>query len=175
MIGITASKLLRIEKLDRNKVWSALYYDGEAKAYYVKRFCFEVSDNNPLLFIADSRDSRFIELVDDRHPRMEITFGGKNEGRSPEVVNVEEFIAKKGLGAKGKRVSALVVSSVKFIEGLHLPEDDLESVEENGEPVDIEVQVPADEEITVEAPTIEVERVDPDEPGYEPGEELTLF
>lgn len=168
-------ELLRIEKLDKNKVWSALYYDGEAKSFYVKRFSFEVSDNNPMSFVSDSKDSRFVGLVNDRHPRIEITFGGKNEGRSPEVVNVEEFIAKKGIGAKGKRVSALTVASVKFIEGLHLPEDDFEAVEEIEGPADIEVQVPENEVSVVDAPTIEVERINPEDDGYEPGVELTLF
>lgn len=169
-------ELLLIEKLDAGKTWSAIYYDGEAKSLYIKRFGFDVSDNNPVSFISDAKGSYFVAIVDDRHPQMELTFGGKNEGRSPEVVNVEEFIAKKGLGAKGKRVSSLVVASARFIEGLHLPEDDLvaEEADENTE-ADIEVNVDSNESIDIEAPVIEIESVDPDKEGYEPGEELTLF
>ena len=46
-----------------------------------------------------------------------------------EVVDAEEFIAKKGVAAKGKRVSAMDVKSVKFGEPLHKPEDDVVPVE----------------------------------------------
>jgi len=157
-------ELDRIEKLDPGKIWSALYWDDEIKSFYVKRFCFEVSDNNPVCFISESKGSYLVGLVDHRHPQMEISFAGKNEGRSPEVVNVEEFIARKGIGAKGKRVSALVVGGVKFIEGLHLPEDDLILPDESNEPVP---QEESGEEVVVEIPDIRTE--------YEPGDELTLF
>ena len=47
-----------------------------------------------------------------------------------EAVDAEEFIAKKGLQAKGKKVSAMDVKSVKFIEPLHKPEDDVIPSEE---------------------------------------------
>ena len=59
------------------------------------------------------------------HPQMEITFGGKHVQREAEKVDVEEFIAKKGLQAKGKKVSQYEVASARFIEPLHKPEDDI--------------------------------------------------
>ena len=40
-------------------------------------------------------------------------------------LDAEEFIAKKGVQAKGKKVSALDVKKVEFIEPLHKPEDDI--------------------------------------------------
>lgn len=163
-------ELLRIEKLDNGKTWSALYYDGESKSFYIKRFSFDISDNNAISFISDSKGSYFIDLVDDKHPQVEITFAGKNEGRSPETINVEEFIAKKGIGAKGKRVSSLVVGSVKFIEGLHYPEDDI--IIESSDDV-------ADEADTEEIPQITIESIEAISTGadndLEPGDELTLF
>ena len=91
----------------------------------MKRFSFEVSDNTPVNFISDSKGSYLVEISDDRHPQFEITFGGKHEHREMETVNAEEFIAKKGLQAKGKKVSAMDVKSVKFGEPLHLPEDEV--------------------------------------------------
>ena len=72
---------------------------------------------------------------------MKLTFGGRQEGREAEVIDAEEFIAKKGLAAKGKKCSSLDLKSVEFIEPLHKPEDDL--VPEEEEPIDIEL----DEEI----------------------------
>ena len=117
--------LLKIEKLDSNKVYTVLYFDKSVASFYVKRFSFDVSDNTPVSFISDSKGSYLVAISDDLHPQFEITFGGKNVNRDPEQVDAEEFIAKKGLTAKGKKVSALDVKSVVFIEPLHKPEDDI--------------------------------------------------
>ena len=126
-------ELLKIEKLDINKTYTALYYDKSVSSFYVKRFSFDVSDNTPVTFISDSKGSYLVELSDDKHPQFEITFGGKHEHREAEVVDAEEFIAKKGLQAKGKRVSAMDVKAVKFIEPLHKPEDDIVTEESEAE------------------------------------------
>ena len=126
-------ELLKIEKLDVNKTYSALYYDKSVSSFYVKRFSFDVSDNTPVTFISDSKGSYLVELSDDKHPQFEITFGGKHEHREAEVVDAEEFIAKKGLQAKGKRVSAMDVKAVKFVEPLHKPEDDIATEESEAE------------------------------------------
>ena len=126
-------ELLKIEKLDVNKTYTALYYDKSVSSFYVKRFSFDVSDNTPVTFISDSKGSYLVELSDDKHPQFEITFGGKHEHREAEVVDAEEFIAKKGLQAKGKRVSAMDVKAVKFVEPLHKPEDDVVAAESEAE------------------------------------------
>ena len=125
--------LLKIEKLDVNKTYTALYYDKSVSSFYVKRFSFDVSDNTPVSFISDAKGSYLVELSDDKHPQFEITFGGKHEHREAELVDAEEFIAKKGLQAKGKRVSAMDVKSVKFGEPLHKPEDDIVPVDSEAE------------------------------------------
>ena len=144
--------LLKIEKLDPNKVYTALYYDKSVTSFYVKRFSFDVSDNTPVSFISDAKGSYLVELSDDRHPQFEITFGGKNVNRDPENVDAEEFIAKKGLQAKGKKVSALDVKSVRFIEPLYKEGDDVvpeESEAENiaGEIDNSDVEDPIDIEL----------------------------
>ena len=125
--------LLKIEKLDVNKTYTALYYDKSVSSFYVKRFSFDVSDNTPVSFISEAKGSYLVALSDDKHPQFEITFGGKHEHREAELVNAEEFIAKKGLQAKGKRVSAMDVKSVKFGEPLHMPEDDVVPVDSEAE------------------------------------------
>ena len=124
--------LLKIEKLDVNKTYTVLYYDKGVESFYVKRFSFDVSDNTPVSFISDSKGSYLVAISDDKHPQFEITFGGKHEHREAEAVDAEEFIAKKGLQAKGKKVSAMDVKSVKFIEPVHKPEDDVVPAEEEG-------------------------------------------
>ena len=129
--------VIRIEKLDTARVYTVVYWDNAAKAYYVKRFSFTESNNTPLGFISDARGSKLIDITSDEYPRLILTFGGKYEHRESETVDVSEFIAKKGITAKGKKCHAYDLSAVEFIEPLQ--KDD----EEEEEPVDIEI----DEEV----------------------------
>ena len=50
------------------------------------------------------------------YPRLEISFGGKNEGRRQEIVEVAEFIGVKSFRAKGKRLSNYSVSDIRELE-----------------------------------------------------------
>ena len=117
-------ELLRIEKFDPDKTFTALYWDGASKSFYVKRFSFTVSDNTPQSFISDDPKSKLLELSDDRHPRFEVSW--KTDDRQPEAVDAEEWIAKKGVSAKGKKCTSRPdAKGVRFIEPL-IKEDDEE-------------------------------------------------
>lgn len=133
-------EVIKIEKFDPNKTYTALYYDGTAKAFYVKRFSFVLSDNTPLSFIAPGAKSYLVALSEDRHPQFQVIFGGKYEHRDLENIDAEEYIAKKGYAAKGKKCHQYDLKEVKFIEPLHKPEDDIED-----EPLDIIDDVESDE------------------------------
>lgn len=133
-------EVIKIEKFDPNKTYTALYYDAAAKAFYVKRFSFVLSDNTPLSFIAPGAKSYLVDISEDKHPQFQVIFGGKYEHRDPENVDAEEYIAKKGYAAKGKKCHQYDLKEVKFIEPLHKPEDDIED-----EPLDIIDDVESDE------------------------------
>lgn len=133
-------EVIKIEKFDPNKTYTALYYDAAAKAFYIKRFSFVLSDNTPLSFIAPGTKSYLVALSEDRHPQFQVIFGGKYEHRDPENIDAEEYIAKKGYAAKGKKCHQYDLKEVKFIEPLHKPEDDIED-----EPLDIIDDVESDE------------------------------
>lgn len=133
-------EVIKIEKFDPNKTYTALYYDAAAKAFYIKRFSFVLSDNTPLSFIAPGTKSYLVALSEDKHPQFQVIFGGKYEHRDPENIDAEEYIAKKGYAAKGKKCHQYDLKEVKFIEPLHRPEDDIED-----EPLDIIDDVESDE------------------------------
>lgn len=133
-------EVIKVEKFDPNKTYTALYYDAAAKAFYVKRFSFILSDNTPLSFIAPGTKSYLVALSEDKHPQFQVIFGGKYEHRDPENIDAEEYIAKKGYAAKGKKCHQYDLKEVKFIEPLHKPEDDIED-----EPLDIIDDVESDE------------------------------
>ena len=133
-------EVIKVEKFDPNKTYTALYYDAAAKAFYVKRFSFVLSDNTPLSFIAPGSKSYLVALSEDKHPQFQVIFGGKYEHRDPENIDAEEYIAKKGYAAKGKKCHQYDLKEVRFIEPLHKPEDDIED-----EPLDIIDDVESDE------------------------------
>ncbi len=157
--------LLRIEKFDPDKTFTALYWDGESKSFYVKRFSFIVSDNTPLSFISDNPKSHLVELSDDLHPQYEISW--KLEDKQPEDVDAEEWIGKKGYAAKGKKCAAKgEVKSVRFIEPL-VKEEDKRPEEGAEKPAPIELEMPdgsdlgtdaladlPDDDMTFEEPTL---------------------
>ena len=143
--------LLRIEKFDPDKTFTALYWDGESKSFYVKRFSFIVSDNTPLSFISDNPKSHLVELSDDLHPQYEISW--KLEDKQPEDVDAEEWIGKKGYAAKGKKCAAKgEVKSVRFIEPL-VKEEDKRPEEGTEEPAPIELEMPDGSDLGTDAIT----------------------
>lgn len=144
-------EVIKVEKFDPNKTYTALYYDAAAKAFYVKRFSFVLSDNTPLSFIAPGTKSYLVALSEDKHPQLQVIFGGKYEHRDPENIDAEEYIAKKGYAAKGKKCHQYDLKEVKFIEPLHKPEDDIED-----EPLDIIDDVEQSDEPQGEANSTEV-------------------
>ncbi|MBP5720454.1 MAG: DNA gyrase/topoisomerase IV subunit A, partial [Bacteroidales bacterium] len=124
--------VLLIEKFDPDKTFTALYWDAAVKSFYVKRFSFVISDNTPMSFIAEGSKSYLVELSSDRHPQYEVFW--KQEDKPSELVDAEEWIAKKGVGAKGKKVvDRGEVKSVRFAEPLEKPEDEEPEVEETVE------------------------------------------
>ncbi|MBR6882218.1 MAG: DNA gyrase/topoisomerase IV subunit A, partial [Bacteroidales bacterium] len=177
--------VIRIEKLDPGLTYTVLYWDNAVKAFYIKRFSFVESNNTPQSFISDAKGSKLVDLSDDLHPQVKLTFGGRHEGREAEVLDAEEFIAKKGLTAKGKKCSSYDLAGVEFIEPLHKPEDDLVPDEED--PVEIEVatepeeEEPIEMELDVEIPAVEEKPAKPsrkkkkEEPKDEPDEPASDF
>ncbi|MBQ5434470.1 MAG: DNA gyrase/topoisomerase IV subunit A, partial [Bacteroidales bacterium] len=159
--------LMRVEKFDPEKTFSALYYDGPAKAYYIKRFSFEPNAGIAVLFIAEGKGSKLLGLSEDRWPRLEVTFKGKSAGKEPERIDVEQFIGKKGFRAKGKKVSSLEVKSVQFIEPLVKEEPEEEEPDLPEEP-----DTP-DEPETPTVPDIGTDT--PAEPNWSNPDEPTLF
>lgn len=124
--------LLRIEKYDENKVYAALYFDGPSGQYYIKRFSFPPSNDSPAPFIPEGKGTMLTDFSADRHPQFMVTFTGRQEHREPEKFDAEEFIAKKGIAARGNRCHRYDILKVEFIEPLHKPEDDLEEPADSG-------------------------------------------
>ena len=154
--------MLMLHKYAPGKVYSAVYYDGKHKYYYVKRFAPEPSEK-PAPFIDEHPKSQLILLSDQYHPRVEIRFGGQHKKRNPEVIELSDFIAVKGWKAKGKRLTAYEVKEIVELEPLRFDPPVAESLPEPEEEV-IAVEPDEPEILVLQKPAKPEKRVRTEEP-----------
>ena len=116
-----SSNILKIEKFNPEKVWTAALFDADQKYSYLKRFTFEDSERT-VNFMGDNPDSSLYLLSDVYYSRIKVNFGGEDEFRDPLELDADEFIGIKSYRAKGKRMSNYEVASVEELEPLRFPE-----------------------------------------------------
>ena len=128
------ANILRIEKFDERKVWTAVLFDADNQNYpYVKRFYMEANKKHQT-FLGENAESRLLILTDQVYPRLNVIFGGADSSRPAMEIDVEQFIGVKGFKAKGKRISTWQVDNIEELEPLRFPEPEPE--EEDGEDKD---------------------------------------
>ncbi len=133
--------MILLEKWNPEKPLSAVYYEGEKEKYYIKRFVIE-SEGKEELFISEHPKS-VLELVStDWRPVVEVEFTkprGK-DAKPNQKIDLEDFIAVKGIKALGNVLTSEKVKSVNALEPLPFEEpeeqkpEDMEVVDE--EPLD---------------------------------------
>ena len=131
------SNILRIEKYDSAKVWTAVLFDKDQNGYaYVKRFPMEATPRRQN-FLGENPDNELLLLTDTAYPRIKVTMGGVDDFREPIELDAEEFIGVKSFKARGKRITTLNVAEVVELEALRFPEEpNGEEADENGEIID---------------------------------------
>jgi len=120
--------LLRVEKFDGGKVWTAILFDAEQQGYpYVKRFTLErTPQTRPQSIIGENAGSRLLLLTDTAYPRVKVTYGGADAFRDPMELDVEQYIGIKSYKAKGKRVTTFVIEKIEEMEPLRQPAPEAE-------------------------------------------------
>ncbi len=109
--------ILRIEKFDPHKIWTAVYFDAETNLHYIKRFKVTISAK-PVNFIGENPKSKLVALSDEDHPLFSVTYGGDDKWRPAEQIDAFEFIGEKGIKAKGKQLAKWQVGKIKELEPL---------------------------------------------------------
>ena len=114
--------ILRIEKYDADKVWTAVLYDADNQGYpYLKRFLMDASKKKQN-WLSDNPASQLLLLTDTPYPRLQVTYGGADAFRGSEEIDAEQFIAVKGYKAKGKRLTTYALESIEELEPTRVPE-----------------------------------------------------
>jgi len=117
--------ILRIEKYQEGKVWTAIVDDADQGYLYIKRCTLE-DNNKRQRMIGENPASRLMHLSDEPLPRFEVRFGGADAVREPLVIDADEFIGTKSFKAKGKRISNYTIESVTEIEPREVPQPEPE-------------------------------------------------
>jgi len=140
--------MIVLEKWNPAKPISAVYYDGDKQTYFIKRFLIEQSHKEEQ-FISEHPDS-FLELVTtDWRPQMEVEYR-KPKGKDPkpnELINMEEFIAIKGIKAQGNILTKENIKGTNLLDPLPYEEEVEKSVEE--------MEVVSEDELTEDEDAIE--------------------
>ena len=127
------SNILRLEKYQADKVWTAALWDADNQGYpYLKRFLMEAAKRKQNFLgersatgdgsAAKGPLSKLILLSDQVYPRIQINYGGNDEFRGSEEIDAEQFIAVKGFKAKGKRLTTYQTESIIELEPTRFPE-----------------------------------------------------
>jgi topoisomerase-4 subunit A len=128
--------ILRIEKYDSNKVWTAVLWDADNQGYpYMKRFLMDASKKKQN-WLSDNPASKLILLTDVAYPLIKVTYGGADEFRGSEEIDAEQFIAVKGFKAKGKRITTWQIEIIEELEPTRFPEEP----EKSEEPEDSDIE-----------------------------------
>lgn len=115
------ANILKVEKFDANKNWTAVLYDADQKYVYIKRFTLEASARKQN-FLGENEASKLYLLTDVAYPRVKVIFGGNDDYREALEIDAEEFIAVKSFKARGKRVSTYEITKIEELEPLRFPE-----------------------------------------------------
>lgn len=146
-----------IEKWLPKKPISAVYYDGEKDKYFVKRFVIE-NENKEEVFISENGKSHLEIVSTDWKPMAEVVFAkerGKDQKESIQI-NLEEFIAIKGIKALGNQLTTEKVKQINLLEPIpfeapeEIPAEELEVVDETEVEVDDEAAIEKEIEDDVE-------------------------
>ena len=138
----------RIEKFDRDKVWSLAMWNADLGFYYGKRFQLDAQLKVQNM-LGENNESKVVVLSDREETQIRIIFADETK---PEMeVLMSEFIDVKSPKAKGKRFSTLDIANIEDI----TPEPEV--VEEDIENEEEEVAETLSSEITVETqPVVDV-------------------
>jgi len=108
-----------IEKNDKRKIMTAVYYDGSQDYVYLKRFKLEISDKK-VNFVGNHPNSKLLAFSLDFLPVLSVKFDEKANGRKIDILKIKtaDFIAVKGFKARGKRLTTFKIRDMKFLNPL---------------------------------------------------------
>lgn len=108
--------IVMIEKYYPQQTLTCIYYDGQSKSYFTKRFEPEATTNKTLI-ITEHEQSRIELITAQINPVVEVKFAKEKGVEVPdEVLNMVEFSPTVNMKAKGKKLSSYKVKEINLRE-----------------------------------------------------------
>lgn len=126
---------LILEKWKPEQPITCIYFDGEKGIYFIKRFLLE-NTTNVQHFMPSEHAKSFVEFVGTSDGcTAEIVFPKDKSGKEkePEIINIDEFIAVKGIKAIGNQFIKEKVKSINITIPEPLEEEIIEAEESESE------------------------------------------
>ncbi len=120
----------RIEKFDRDKVWSLAMWNADLGYYYGKRFQLDAQAKSQNM-LGENTDNKMTILTDREEAIFSLTF--VDETKATMEVLMSEFIEVKSAKAKGKRFATWDVAKIEDITPEPEPEPEENIEDDNGE------------------------------------------
>ncbi len=111
--------MIVLEKWEPKKPLTVIYWEGEKELFYVKRFLIENADKEEQIITGHPKS--YLEAIfTDYRPQAEIVFAKKRgQDRKENLqLNLEEFIAIKGISAMGNQLTKEKVLEINTLEPL---------------------------------------------------------
>ncbi|MGC4129210.1 MAG: DNA gyrase/topoisomerase IV subunit A [Bergeyella sp.] len=106
---------LVLEKWNPEQPITCIYFDGEKGIYFIKRFMLE-NTLNVQTFMPSEHPKSFIEnVIVSSNATAELVFAKeKGKDKEPETINIDEFIAVKGIKAIGNQLTKNKVKAINI-------------------------------------------------------------
>ncbi len=134
---------LILEKWKPEQPITCIYFDGEKGIYFIKRFLLE-NTTNVQHFMPSEHPKSFVEFVGTSDGcTAEIVFPKDKSGKEkePEIINIDEFIAVKGIKAIGNQFIKEKVKSINITIPEPLEEEIIEAEESESEEANADSEV----------------------------------
>jgi topoisomerase-4 subunit A len=157
--------MIVLEKWKPLKPITAIYWEGEKELFYVKRFLIENPDREENILTSHPK-SYLEKIFTDYRPMAEVVFAKKRGvERKPNLeVNLEEFIAVKGITAMGNQLTREKVLEINSLEPLPYEEPEKKDARD--------LEVVDQEDVTASEPDAPLNPdTGPEPPAGEGGEE----
>ncbi|WP_438962989.1 DNA gyrase/topoisomerase IV subunit A [Nonlabens sp.] len=128
--------MIVLEKWIPEKPISAIYYHGEKELFYVKRFLVEHEEKEET-FLPEVEGSYLEVVATDYKPVAELVFNKPRGKEQPpnEAVDLDEFIAVKGISAQGNQLTKSKVKQINWLEPLPYEEPEATPAQEDKQEV----------------------------------------
>ena len=127
-------EILHIEQFNPEKILSVIYFDGNSKATYVKRFQIETtSQAKRFKFISEHRSSKLLLITSQTSPQVELTYvpTGSKEVQTGEY-DLEVLGSIKGWRALGNKLGIGKIKKMTLISSEPIKKEENEEESELG-------------------------------------------